>query len=189
MLSSNSHIRLRPLVLVFLLLGFVAGCGFRPLYGRHEDNYGNAVSDQLALVRITPIGDRAGLLLRNHLFDRMTPRGSPSAPLYELEVTLSNASQSVILRKDATATRANLTLSASFNLTTLGSGTPVTVMSDMARSVVSYDILDAQFATVSAEKNAQERAVHELASDIVNRLAVYFSNPAADRASKVPALP
>ncbi|MBF0128785.1 MAG: hypothetical protein HQL33_02210 [Alphaproteobacteria bacterium] len=186
---SSSRLFVLGLAVPLLLTGTLAGCGFQPLYGRNAAEYGGTVPDQLAQVRIEPVGDRAGVLLRNHLHDRMAPRGPADVYRYELEITLSNSSQSTILRKDATATRANLTLSASFRLKTLDTKRPVVLVSGSSQSVVSYDILDAQFATVISEKNAQDRAIREISNDIVNRLALYFSHPTIDRATSVPDLP
>jgi hypothetical protein len=51
---------MRPVVKSFLLpaLGLLAGCGFQPIYGSHDDL--GPVSEQLNQVAIERIPDRAG---------------------------------------------------------------------------------------------------------------------------------
>ena len=45
----------------------ISGCGFKPLYGTPES--GESASLELASVRVDPIPDRVGQILRNELTD------------------------------------------------------------------------------------------------------------------------
>ena len=81
------------------------------------------------------------------------------------------------VRKTAFATRANLRMQATYYLTSAATGK--NVFDGDSTITVSYNILDSEFATLMAEKDARERAVRELSEDIRIRLGVFFSNPAA----------
>ena len=82
------------------------------------------------------------------------------------------------MRKDETATRANLILSASFTLRELESER--VLLQGRTSSVNSFNILANQFATDFSEADARERALRELSDNIRVRLGIYFS---ADRKS------
>ncbi len=166
--------------LVCLLLGVavaLSACGFKPLYGRSEAQALSPV-DHMAAIRIAPLQDRIGQQMHNLLRDRLNPYGQPRAPVYRLNVAISEGRQELGIRKDETATRANLILSASFTLRELESDR--VLLRGRTSSVNSFNILANQFATDFSESDARERALRELSDNIRVRLGVYFS---ADRES------
>ncbi len=152
-----------------IIIALLTACGFRPLHGD------GTVSDasQLANIRIGIIEDRIGQKFRNLLLDRLTPRGAPARPRYLLGVTLSEGLQSLGVRKDATATRANLTVSANFTLSMVADKT--LRYTGSASSTNSYNILESDFATLSAKNNARDRALRTLSEDIRARVAAALS--------------
>lgn len=158
------------MVAVMLL---VAGCGFEPLHGRQQSGAGSASA--LSQISIPPIPERLGQLLRIELANRLTPKGPPRVPAYVLKVELTESKQSLGVRKDATATRANLIITANFDLTDTGAGK--SLLSGKVRSINSYNILDADFATLSAELDARRRASRDLATEIQSRLGIFLSRP------------
>lgn len=157
---------------IFLLaaLGSLGGCGFQPLYGKHFDSN---VPEEFAAIKVVPIRDRIGQQLHNHLLSLLNPGGSPAKPRYKLETIISESITSLGVRKSAFATRANLTLRVNYQLASLPSGDQILDGSDSI--IVSYNILDSNFATLMAEKDARARAVRELAQVIRTRLAANFT--------------
>ena len=147
----------------------VASCGFRPLYAERA----TGVSFQLAAIEINVIDNRVGQILGNHLRDQFNPYGRPSNPLYRLGVTTNETKQDLAIRKDETATRANLTLSADFTLSHADSGKEL--IRGSVQSTNSYNILSSDFATLSAEDDARRRAVREIGDDIKTRLASFLA--------------
>ena len=167
------HSAIAPLVAAVLVPAvLVQACGFRPLHGERA----GGEASQLAAISIGVIPDRLGQKFRNLLLDRLTPLGPPARPQYVLSVTLSEGLQSLGLRKDATATRANLTISVNFTLARVGDKTAR--YSASAFSTNSYNILESDFATLSARINARDRALRSLSEDIRARLASALANPA-----------
>ncbi len=165
---------------VCLLLGaavVLSACDFTPLYGRSETQALSPV-DHMAAIRIKPLADRIGQQMHNLLRDRLNPYGQPRDPVYRLELAISEARQELGIRKDETATRANLILSASFTLHEIESDR--LLLEGRTSSVNSFNILTDQFATDFSEADARGRALRELSDNIRVRLGIYFS---ADRKS------
>ncbi|MEZ5667973.1 MAG: hypothetical protein R3F55_11170 [Alphaproteobacteria bacterium] len=148
------------------------GCGFKPIYG---DLPGSVPTEQLAAVEIGLIADRSGQLLRNQLLHRMHPFGAAADTLYLLDVDLSESAIGIAVQRDETATRTNLTITAALALTDLTTGEIVLV--DTIRSYSSYDTLTAEYATLSAERDARDRALVELGDRIATRVGLFLQRP------------
>ena len=173
---SDSALR-RVAAVIWVVAGLgLSGCGFEPLYAQRDGDV-STPSDEMAAIRILPLEDRVGQQMHNFLRDRLNPRGQPTAPRYELRVTLTELRADLGIRKDETATRGNLTMSASFELLDVQSR--ATLVSGLSRSTNSFNILEDQFATLFSENDARERALRELSDDIRLRLGIYFSQARA----------
>ncbi len=157
--------------LLCLALLCLSGCEVRPLYGERRDT-GRSTVDEIAQVEIKALPNRTGQQFNNLLRDRINPRGLPAQPLYVLEIQLSESISELALRRDETATRANLKLRADYQLRRKED--KKIVLNGSAQSVNSYNILESQFATQIAEQNARERGLRELSDDIRARLAVFL---------------
>ena len=94
-----------------------------------------------------------------------------------LNVSVSESKRDLAIRKDATATRANLIITASFILKREQGGE--VIFKGQVRSANSYNILDADFATLSAESDARRRAARDLATEITSRLGVFLAQRTA----------
>jgi LPS-assembly lipoprotein len=154
----------------------LAGCGFQPIHAYGERNAPSVHAD-LADIKIRFIENRMGQMLRNELLDRLTPRGEPADPRYTLVIRMSDSTQALGILKDETSSRSNLIVNAGVQLIDNGNGrlvfsTPVTAQ-------VSYNVLDAHFATTAAKADAESRASVELSHTIATQLAAYFARARA----------
>ncbi len=161
--------------LVLICLG-LAGCGYQPLYGERAAT-GKAVTADLASIRIAAMPDRIGQQVYNMLRERLNPQGKPGDPRYVLSITLSETRENVFYEQDETASRANLTLRASYELRSTDKGD--VVARGAARSVSSYDILASQFATIASEEDARTRSARAISDEIRTRLALALSDGAS----------
>ena len=148
----------------------LAGCGFRPLYGETSE----AAPAALAEVAIDRIDDRVGQMMRNQLLDKINPRGAPSRPKYLLTVKLTESTERIGLRQDATATRVNLRMNATYQLRRVDGGV---VFRSTSAFTGSYNVLLNDFATLSSENDARRRVVQDLSEEIKNRVAIHLSRP------------
>lgn len=162
-----SLFKVAPLLIVLFLL---QACGFRPLYG---DGTPGKRAPEFELIKVEPIPDRIGQQLRNHLLTALNTNKRKVKPRYIMKTRIKEGTTSLAVRKSAFATRANLTVTASFQLIDSLGGK--TIFSSSRSITVSYNILDSEFATLMAEKDARTRAVRELSEDIRTQLGVYFS--------------
>ena len=168
--SRRSLLRLLSGGATTLPLCGLTACGFQPLYGQGSRE--QSVSESLASVRVEPLRDRVGQQMHNFLRDRLNPNGQPISPNYRLQVQLTESLTELGVRRDETATRANLRMVAVFTL--LGYDSDSALMTGRSSSTTSYDILNNPFATTVSEDDARERALREVADDIQTRLALYF---------------
>ena len=160
---------------IAIALVLLTGCGFTPLHGPQQASV-NATT-ALQQISVPPIPERLGQLLRIELTNRLNPTGPPATPVYVLSVNVRENKRNLAFRKDATATRANLIISANFELTDIQAKKGL--ISGTVRSVNSYNILDADFATLSAESDARRRATRYLATEIKARLGIFLSQQSA----------
>ena len=156
----------------------IGGCGFQPLYQKQPAS--DAVIDDLAQVQILnprdtiDHDDRLGQIVKNLLLDRLNPRGRPPTPFYTLEVKIRTTKTELGFKITDEATRAKLALNATY---VLGEKkTKAILFRGTSRSVNSYNIVSSDFATLSAEKNAKDRAAREIADDIKLRLGIFFND-------------
>ena len=85
-------------------------------------------------------------------------------------MALTETRENLFLEKDETATRANLTLKASFILRRLDDSS--VLVTGSSRSVTSYDILSSPFATEVSKEDARERCARAISDDMRTRLAL-----------------
>jgi len=163
------------IVLLFLCLG-LAACGFKPLYGEQgADNA--AVTTDLAAIRIEAIPDRIGQKMYNLLYERLTPNGKADVPKYSLHVHIRETVEELLYERDETATRANLTLRADYELRRIEDDE--VIAKGTSRSTSGYDILSSQYATLVSKDDARDRSARVISDDIRTRMAVTLSGEAS----------
>jgi LPS-assembly lipoprotein len=150
----------------------LSGCGFRPLYAVGTTPEG--VNSYFTQVFVEPIPGRQGVHLRNQMMDALTPEGTPSSAAYRLSIKLVDVKEGLAIKENTQITRYNYSLSAKYELRDAVSGEVLD--HGTARAIAAYNVADSQFATQSAERDAQERAAREAGEDIRLRLGLYFEN-------------
>lgn len=124
-------------------------------------------------ISITNIPDRNGQYLRNQLVDTIYIQGYPDNPQYELNV--SRPAEQIVrlgIQKDATATRGQMRITVSMNLKDRADGT--TLLSRNLTATNSFNILDSQYTTNVSTDYARNRALDDIARQIVTQLSLYF---------------
>lgn len=173
----------RAALLALAALGGVAGCGFQPLYGSGAAAPGSiaeetGVTRTLARIEVATIPDRAGQMLRTELVDRLSPGGRPRDPLYRLDVALSSSTQELGIERDEVATRANLRVVGQYRLIRKEDGQEMT--SGRLTTLTSYNILPDPVVTITAERDAEARALSRLADNLRTQLSLYFTRSPTD---------
>lgn len=166
----------RRFSLMALLL--LSACGFSPIYGAHDGNK-TPVSEALSAVYIENIPNENGQKLRNKLMDRLYYHGRPVDPEARLLVSLNASESDLGIRKDATAELSELSAQANFRLFDR-SGKEL--LKGSARSSVIYSKLDAQFGTLAAQRNSYDRAINEIAEQILSQLSLFYAETPPEKA-------
>ena len=145
--------------LSLLLLG---ACGFQPMYA--PPGGGPAIGP----VQVAEIEGKAGHVLRTEL-DRILAvengGGTPSL----LEITLFEQVTPLGIRRDESATRAELRIIANYILTPPNNAQ---VMRGSVVTTVNYDIPTAAFGEIAAQDDARERAAESMAQRFRAELAL-----------------
>lgn len=165
---ATQNLRRRSLAISGAAALAAAGCGFQPIHGERSA----ASSAGLESFDIAIIKDRTGQMMRNEMLKQMQPRGAGVGARFKLSVLLDESRTSLAIKKNAVATRANLTLTAQYVVVNNADGKQL--LSAQAQSVNSYNILTSDFATLSAREDARKRGILQLARDIKERLAVWL---------------
>jgi|AntRauTorcE11897_2_1112592.scaffolds.fasta_scaffold03913_3 hypothetical protein len=162
-----------------LVIGLTA-CGFKPLYTTASGNTAAGAAEQLPFdqISISHMANREGQYLRNRLIDTIYIKGRPVSPRYKLHI--SQLSEEIIklgIRKDASATRAQMRISAQMTLTDTTGETHRVVLRRNLETTNSFNILSSQYTTQVTEQYARERTLDEMSRKTVRQLALYFNRP------------
>lgn len=156
----------------------LSACGFRPLYGTASLPQGAEIA--FAGVRIDPIratndSDRIGYLVNDAVTEALHRPGTTAPIKHVLKIVLADERRGLAIQDDASITRYNYRLSADWSLMAVGSET--VLASGRAETTASYNVVDQQYATLVARRDAEERAAREVAEQIKVRVAVALSTP------------
>jgi LPS-assembly lipoprotein len=157
-------------VIAVILGGWLSGCGFKPLYGNAKTSISAA---ELDTIQVAHLRDREGQILHTFLDQGFNPDGRRVKPRFDLRINLTKSIRNLGVRRDATATRANLSVTADFFLMEISTGKQR--FSGKSSITVSYNILDDRFATVAAQENALERALRSIADSIKTRVSAHMT--------------
>ena len=156
-------------IIVCLFILSLIGCGFRPLYpGRTNDH----TQPTFLTIDIAPIKNREGQVLRTELTRHLYSGREQMPAVYRLVTNLSEEKTLFGVKKNAFATRANLKIVSHFTLFRLLDHAQV--FSDSSHITVSYNVLNAEFASHMTEKQARERGLRAISENMRTRLAAYL---------------
>lgn len=173
----------RPVFAFGLCVG-LAACGFQPLY--KKDAFSADVTQELTQVKVLSVmsPDRKDLRREQRQYDRLrqqlnsllrrrlNPDGVERTVRYRLESNLSVSLARTGIQITEEATRARLIVQVTFQL--YEAGTERILYAGTEQSINSYNVVDSQYATFSAENDAARRAVREISDSLRLRLALYF---------------
>lgn len=160
-----------------LVLGSVtllAGCGFRPLYGQRALK--NSVPSQFARIEVGRIEGRAGSQLSNYLIDQFSARGGHLKKEFRLDIALAENKYGLAVRQDESVTRFNYRLLGAVKLTRIED--EKILYADSIKTISAYNVVQSEFATLSAERDAEDRAARDMGTEISTRLAIFFQRQA-----------
>ncbi|RMF08783.1 MAG: hypothetical protein D6763_09240 [Alphaproteobacteria bacterium] len=177
--------RARAVVMLIAALA-LAACGFTPMYGARDD--GTSIAVDLGSIAVEPITEagrpyRLGQLLENELANRFY-QGGVQAVRYRLELDLERTREGFAFRPDEAVTRVGLRLDAHYRL--IDTADESIVLEDRAQAYNSFDVIQSDYATLSAEQDMEARLVRDLGQRITHRLSRYFGQRTSERGAATP---
>jgi LPS-assembly lipoprotein len=153
--------------------GLLAGCGFRPMYGR--DPATAPVSADLAAIEVGLIPERPGQLLRLALQRKLDPLGAQPPAGYDLDIVYSVTGEGIAIGRDDAAARLRLVATATWVLRRRGGGREE-VARGVTRAVDGFNIAsDQPFASEASGDAAQRRLAEQVADQMVMRLGTLLT--------------
>lgn len=153
-----------------LVLSLVTACGFRPLYGTNGATSDPDTSAFLASIDVRASDDRTGQMLQYAIEDLL--HYDPAYAKYRLRLTVEEKLQPIGIEQDRRISRYNLI--HIIKLALIRSDTGKREFKDTVKITTSYNIVQSDFASHMAERDARERAIQEAAEAIRMRLIGYF---------------
>lgn len=138
----------------------LAGCGFEPVYGT-----GGAGRDLRGSILVDEPGDRRSFTFVEHLERRL---GRADAPRYALSYDLSVTEEGLAISGSNNITRYNVLGTAKFQVKDQSSGS--VIYDDSVNAFTSYSASEQPVATLSAERDAEERLMVVLGDKITAKL-------------------
>lgn len=160
------------------LVGFVAGCGWRPLYSPGAAGAAD-VTSLLSQISVGLIPDRAGQLLRQALQARLEGNGTSGVRQYDLVVAYGIDQELVGIQPDNSSTRLRAIAHANFSLIAQDPSRR-TVTAGTARAVDGANVFNQQYFALDLEvEEIQRRLAQAIADQITLQLAGYFRRAAS----------
>tara|TARA_B100002003_G_scaffold205039_1_gene198254 strand:+ start:478 stop:969 length:492 start_codon:yes stop_codon:yes gene_type:complete len=159
-------IRLFLSIIIFFIF---TSCGYEPIYSKNVSS-----NKELLSISVKNIKDRSGQILRNSLLNQLNPEKERAIIKYKLTVEISESRSDLAYRRDMSATRADLSVTANYLLTEIKSGE--IILEQETKSISSFDVVQSVYATLIAEKDAREKNLQVISDDIFTNLVIFFKN-------------
>lgn len=152
------------------------GCGFHPLYARADsDPAGQRVFDT---IYVDPIdGERVGFEMRDSLMNLLRGADRPEHALYRLRVSVKQTLEGTAVETNASITRYQYNLTATYDLSDIHTGANVTKGTET--TVSAYDVVASPYATMVTQQDAQKTGARDIADRIRIDLGVFFTRRSA----------
>ena len=158
-------------ILFFFIIFFfaISNCGYEPIYSKNQNT-----NVEISKIYVKNIKDRSGQILRNSLLNKINPERERVIYKYRLIVEMSESKSSLAYRKDMSATRTDLEITANYFLSDIKNEN--ILIKEEIKSTTSFDVVESVYATLIAEKDAREKSLQVISEDIFTNLVIFFKN-------------
>ena len=153
----------------FIVFFIFTSCGYEPIYSKNANT-----NKELLSISVQNIKNRPGQILRNTLLNQLNPKRERVITKYRLIVKLSESQSSLAYRRDKSATRTDLEVTANYLLKDIKNGE--ILLKQEAKSISSFDVVESVYATLIAEKDVREKNLKVISNDIYTNLVIFFKN-------------
>ena len=144
-----------------------SSCGYEPIYSKNVNT-----NKELLSISIKNIKNRSGQILRNTLLNQLNPERERVIIKYRLIIEISESSTSLGYRRDMSATRTDLEVTAKYLLKNVKNDE--IILKEDVKSISSFDVVESVYATLVAEKDAREKNLKVISDNIYTNLVIFF---------------
>ena len=153
---------------LYLIAFFMSSsCGYEPIYSKNINT-----NKELLSISIKNIKNRSGQILRNTLLNQLNPERERVLIKYRLIIEISESSTSLGYRRDRSATRTDLEVTAKYLLKNVKNDE--IILKEDVKSISSFDVVESVYATLVAEKDAREKSLKIISDNIYTNLVIFF---------------
>ena len=153
--------------LYLIAIFMFSSCGYKPIYSKNVNT-----NKELLSISIKNIKNRSGQILRNTLLNQLNPERERVIIKYRLIIELSESSTSLGYRRDMSATRTDLEVTAKYLLKNVKNDE--IILKEDVKSISSFDVVESVYATLVAEKDAREKSLKIKSDNIYTNLVIFF---------------
>ena len=153
----------------FIVFFIFTSCGYEPIYSKNANT-----NKELLSISVKNIKNRPGQILRNTLLNQLNPKRERVITKYRLIVEIFESKSSLAYRRDMSATRTDLEVTANYLLKDIKNGE--ILLKQEAKSISSFDVVESVYATLIAEKDVREKNLKVISNDIYTNLVIFFKN-------------
>jgi len=153
----------------FIVFFIFTSCGYEPIHSKNANT-----NKELLSISVQNIKNRPGQILRNTLLNQLNPERERVITKYRLIVEISESKTSLAYRRDMSATRTDLKVTANYLLKDIKNGE--ILLKQEAKSISSFDVVESVYATLIAEKDVREKNLKVISNDIYTNLVIFFKN-------------
>ena len=153
----------------FIVFYIFTSCGYEPIYSKNINT-----NKELLSISVQNIKNRSGQILRNSLLNQLNPERERVITKYRLIVEIFESKSSLAYRRDMSATRTDLKVTANYLLEDIKNGE--ILLKQEAKSISSFDVVESVYATLIAEKDVREKNLKVISNDIYTNLVIFFKN-------------
>ena len=153
----------------FIVFYIFTSCGYEPIYSKNANT-----NKELLSISVQNIKNRPGQILRNTLLNQLNPERERVITKYRLIVEIFESKSSLAYRRDMSATRTDLKVTANYLLKDIKNGE--ILLKQEAKSISSFDVVESVYATLIAEKDVREKNLKVISNDIYTNLVIFFKN-------------
>ena len=153
----------------FIVFFIFTSCGYEPIYSKNVNT-----NKELLSISVKNIKNRPGQILRNTLLNQLNPERERVITKYKLIVEIFESKSSLAYRRDMSATRTDLQITADYLLTDIKNGE--ILLNEETTSISSFDVVESVYATLIAENDVREKNLKVISNDIYTNLVIFFKN-------------
>lgn len=158
--------RLTSLIMAFLLLLALSGCGFTPIYAKTSHSANS--NEFLASIDVAPINSITGAEFYNHLLN-LFPYSSDKKYLLKTEIALSK--ENSVIEETSDVVRATVNLNVNYTLTEKETGKIITAGSFLRLS--SFNTTFSPYSNTVLQGQVENNLAMMAAEEVRNRIMLF----------------